>query len=366
MKILILNWRDINNPTHGGAEVLTHELARRWVHLGHRVKLITSGFPGAKRHEVIDGVEISRYGRWWNIHLIAFFLYAAGAGKRTDVIVDEVHWFPFFSVLYAKKKVILLVCEVATRLFHQIFPHPVARFWQIIERIYFRLYRGVPVLAISSSTKQALVECGFSDDTITVIPMGISLPAILPKEQKEKLPTLIFVGRIHELKGIEDALRAFAILHLRAVANKFWIVGTGEATYVSSVKALAQRLGVSRSVQFFGRVSEEKKFALLSRAQVLIVPSLQEGWGLVVPEAGIVGTPAVGYDVAGLRDVIDNGKTGLLVRNHKPEALAKAVERVFREATMYKKLQKEAGKRARKASWDQAAIETLRQLKHRL
>ena len=58
MNILIYNWRDIRNPAAGGAEVFTHEIARRWVERGHGVTMFTSAFAGCGREEVVDGVRI--------------------------------------------------------------------------------------------------------------------------------------------------------------------------------------------------------------------------------------------------------------------------------------------------------------------
>ncbi len=71
MKILILNWRDIKNPNGGGAEILTHELAKGWVKSGHNVTQFSSSFKGSKPQEIIDKVKFARKGSWWNVHIFA-------------------------------------------------------------------------------------------------------------------------------------------------------------------------------------------------------------------------------------------------------------------------------------------------------
>jgi hypothetical protein len=79
MKILILNWRDIKNPSSGGAEVLTHELASRWVAKGHSVTLFSSKFHQSKREEITDGIRIIRCGNpdarhlFNSVHFLAFW-----------------------------------------------------------------------------------------------------------------------------------------------------------------------------------------------------------------------------------------------------------------------------------------------------
>jgi len=81
MNILVLNWRDIKNPLSGGAEILTHEIAKRIVASGNHVLLFSSDFPGASNKEIIDGVEIIRQGKADirsfinSVHFKAFLFY---------------------------------------------------------------------------------------------------------------------------------------------------------------------------------------------------------------------------------------------------------------------------------------------------
>ena len=105
MRMLILNWRDIKNPAGGGAEILTYELAKGWVVAGNDVIWFTASFNGGVTQEKVDGIKIVRKGRWWSVHALAFFYYLQNH-QNIDVVIDEVHWFPFFSAIYAKKKTI--------------------------------------------------------------------------------------------------------------------------------------------------------------------------------------------------------------------------------------------------------------------
>ena len=89
------------------------------------------------------------------------------------------------------------------------------------------------------------------------------------------------------------------------------IAGTGPAR--DSLLAQVHQLGLERAVTLPGRVSEQAKSDLLSRAWLTVAPSLAEGWGLTVLEANALGTPAVAYDVPGLRDSVRDGQTGWLV-----------------------------------------------------
>lgn len=339
----------------GGAEVLTHELAKRWAMQGHRVTLFTSSFPGAPTHENVDGFTVIRRGQWWNVQAWALFYYIFFFRRTIDVIIDEVHWFPFFSVLYAPKKTVLLVCEVAHQLFFKLFRFPISILGRFLEKLYIILYRSVPVLAISKSTKEALIVEGIHPERITVIPMGLSLPNRIKRYGKGSRLTLIVAGRLHMLKGTVDAIEAYAHIRKLVPSAKLWIVGSDGGGYQRELVHRANTLGVGEGVTFFGRVTENKKFELLGRAHVLLMPSFYEGWGLVVTEAASQGTPAVGYRTAGVQDVIMQDKTGILVEAGNPEELAAKTLKLWSDKERYRRYQTAGKKRAASMHWDDTA-----------
>lgn len=365
MNILILNWRDIKNPRAGGAELLTHEMAKRWVAVGHTVTIFSERFDGALGEEVVGGVTIIRRGRWWSVHLLAMFYYIFAGHSSSDVIVDEAHWYPFFSILYAPKKTILLVCEVAHRLFFRLLPYPAALFARLLEKVYMFLYRNAPVLAISDSTKDALLGEGFNPVQITVVPMGMSPPKRIKHYPKSSHLTIIVIARLHVLKGVADAIDAFARIQTRVPTASLWIVGSDSEGYQRELERLAQNLGVFARVRFFGRVTEEKKFELLTRAHILLMPSVHEGWGLVVAEAAFQGTPAIGYRTAGVQDVIVHGKTGVLAQAGNPEELAVETLKLWDDKERYRRFREAGRKRALSMNWDDTArvsLEVLQQV----
>lgn len=355
MNILILNWRDIRNPRAGGAELLTHEIAKRWVADGHMVIIFSERYKGATGEDFIGGVKIIRKGKWWSVHLLAMIYYFLRFSRSTHIIVDEVHWFPFFSILYARHKTVLLVCEVADKLFFRLLPYPFAYVARLIEKVYVALYRGNSALAISESTKSSLIRDGFDQAQITVIPMGLSIPTSVKKLRKPSALTVIVVARLQVLKGIADAIVAFARIQSSIPTASLWIVGGDSEGYQKDLEHIAQSLGVDKRVKFFGRVSENKKFELLARAHILLMPSVHEGWGLVVPEAASQGTPAVGYRTAGVQDVIIDGITGVLVDAGHPEQLAAETYKLWNDRPRYRRYQRAGINRASSMNWDATA-----------
>lgn len=361
MNILILNWRDIKNPESGGAEVLTHEVARRWVLWGHQVTQLSACFPGSKQREILDGIEIIRRG--WGVirsfripvHVAAYFWYQHH-GRDFDVVIDEIHGIPFFSPLYVKQPIVALICEVAKELWDIVFPLPINSIGHFVENNYFRFYKHIPFLTISPSTQRELAAIGISSSRITILPMGITIPhlSIIPK--KEHRPTIIYVGRITKAKGVEDAIIIADSVRKDVPAVQLWIIGQGDAAYVAFIRNLINRKRLNSVVRLLGFVSEEDKFTYLARAHLLIAPSYKEGWGLTVPEAGSVGTPAVAYNIAGFRDILRPHCGGILVARNTTAMSTQVIKLLRgRHGSHYQQFQREAKNSARAYNWDDTA-----------
>lgn len=362
MRILILNWRDIKNPSSGGAEILTHELAKQWAAGGHDVTQLSSRFPDCLPEEIVDGVKIFRMGhpdarRIFNsVHFLAFLTYHKEFKGNVDVVIDEIHGVPFFIPWYVREKKVALICEVAGKLWLTTFGPLFGLLGLLVEKFYLRfVYNKTFFLTISNSTKENLLQNGIKEKSIGIIPMGVHLPKKLNVYQKEKNPTLIFVGRVNKQKGVEDAIRATAELASHIPKIKLWIVGRGEDFYIEAMINLARKLHIEDKIIFCGYVEEEKKFALLGKAWILIHPSLAEGWGINVIEANAVATPAVAYNVGGLRDSIRQGKTGILSKKNTPKELANCVLYLLADRNRYSQIAKAAKIWSEGFSWEHAA-----------
>jgi len=370
MRILILNWRDINNPSSGGAEILTHEIAKRLVVLGNDVVQFSSFFPGAHRKETVDNVEIVREGNadirslFSSVHFRAFLFYQREK-RKFDVVIDEIHGIPFFTPWYVKEKKVVLICEVASDLWIKVFGLFFGLLGRMIEKFYlFLVYKNILFITISDSTKKDLIENGVNKENVIVLPMGINVPRNIEDIKKEKEKTLIFVGRLTAAKGIEETLSALKEIIRRDKDVRLWIVGKGEANYVQKLKRMCKQLHIEDNVTFYGFVSERKKFTLLARAHLLIHLSHREGFGLTIPEAGCVGTPVVAYNSPGLRDIVKNGKNGILVAENSPKSLANTSIRLLSNDSLYQKLCQGAREEARQYNWDNTVNVMLNSLKN--
>mgnify|MGYP001575152852 CR=1 FL=1 len=361
LRILIFNWRDIKNPLSGGAEVLTHEMAKRWVRKGHRVTYFSAVFAGCQREETIDGVRVIRRGApdilsfSIPVHFWAFWFYWTKFRGKFDVVIDEIHGIPFFTPFFVKEKKIVLICEVAKEIWGQMFSFPWNLIGRLVEKFYFRIYKRILFLTISPSTKKDLIKAGIPAKSITILPMGVTLnlPKNLPS--KEKNPTFIFVGRLCKMKAVDEAIRAFALIIKNFPRAEFWIVGDGEREYVDYLKKLVSQKELRKNVKFFGFVDEGKKFILLAKAHILLHPSKREGWGLVVHEANSAGTPTVAYNSPGLRDVVKDGKNGILCEENTPQDMSEKLISLLENKSLYQKLQKGGLEEVKKHDWNKTA-----------
>jgi len=352
VRILILNWRCPRNPKAGGAEIVTFEIARRLVADSHFVEWFASSFPGAEATEDMDGVRIVRAGRQWTVHWAAFRHYRGRLRGRFDVVIDQVNTIPFFTPLWADVPSFMFIHQLAREVWWYESRFPVNAIGYLLEPLFLRLYRRTPAFTESHSTQQDLLRLGFSA-AITIVPPGLE-SAVTFSGAKCDIPTFLYVGRIAPSKRIEHILLAFEQFRVSAGTGQLWLVGTGNPSYRRALQALVDRKGLSSVVRFWGKLPTLEKHRLMTEAHLLLMASVREGWGLVVTEANALGTPAIVYDVPGLRDAVRNRETGLVV-HPSPEKLAEAMLELWRDPAMYQLVGKRAQQWSRTFSFDDAA-----------
>jgi glycosyltransferase involved in cell wall biosynthesis len=344
MRILLYNWKDLAHPAAGGAEVYTHRIAEEWVRNGHEVTLFCSAVPGRPSKETVQGVRVIRRGSRLGVYREARQYWDQHGNGNFDLVVDEVNTRPFLTPTFVQgTPVVGLIHQVCREIWWYEAPVPAAivgRFW--LERHWLKHYKQVPVLTVSESSRASLEKYGLR--RIKIVPEGTDHHP-RPDVPKESAPTVLFVGRLSRNKRPHHAIRAFKLLRERLPHANMWVVGDGP------MREQLERLRLP-DVAFLGRVGESEKRELMARAHVLVVTSVREGWGLVVDEASSMGTPAMGYDVAGLRDSL-SAAGGELV-DPRPTALSEALAQFFLGPP------RPAPSGGGAVSWSQVATEVLR------
>lgn len=358
MNILILNWRDPKNFRSGGAEYVTHEHAKYWVKKGNRVTWITSGFVQDKKSEMLDGVQIVRFGNAYTVFLYAALYYFRNK-KNIDLIVDEVHGVPFFSVLYAKKPIILFIHEVAGAIWSVMYPAPINWIGRWVESWYLRLYRNHRIWTDAPSTVHELETLGIPKNQCKAIFCSIANQPLSRAPKKNINLTCISVGRIVRMKRIEDILTAFFDICKIHQNAQLWIVGDGDNSYINELKKIAFALGISDNLNWYGKVPEKEKLDLLSRAHFLLHTSVKEGWGLVVLEAASQWTPSVVYGVSGLVDTVRDNETGIVISTMNPHDMAQSALSLYEDKNRYERMQKKATSWSGSFRWEDAGEQSM-------
>lgn len=366
MNILVLSWRGPGNPNAGGAEISTHEHVKGWVRAGHSVTLFTSYYKGAKRKEIIDGVFILREGHQSiGVQWEAFKWYLFGKHIKFDLVIDQFHGIPFFTPLYIKVKKIAFIHEVAKEVWkYNSWPKPFNLIPYIIgtlfEPLIFKVfYKNISFMTVSNSTKMDLEKWGIEEKNIFVIYNGVNESSLNIDKGKKKKTTITYLGAISKDKGIEDALKVFSILKQKSNDFQFWVIGKSDPDYLSYLSRLVKKLNIEDEIIFWGYVSEDKKNKFLARSHLLISPSIREGWGLVIIEAARVATPSIGYNVAGLRDSIVDGRTGILTKKNTPEEMAEEVVILMNDQNKYLWMSRNAQKWSKEFSWANSVKQSL-------
>jgi len=310
--VVLLNWRDLEHPQAGGAEVYCQSVAKELVAAGTRVTLVTSRAPGQRRLQTRDGVRIVRAGGTLGVYA-ATLSWLLRNRADIDAVLDFQNGIPFFSptVIRPTTPVIAVLHHVHQEQFGLHFSRPMAALGRALEGpVSRRVYRGRPVVAISPSTREETHRLLGFRGAIHVVPNGLDVARRAQRETRTATPSIVCVGRLEPQKRLELLLEAVAEIPA-AVGLRVELVGSGSDR--ERLEAVANELGVTDRVAFHGRIEDQARDALLDRAWLTVNPSAREGWGLSVLEANARGIPALAYRVPGLRDAVRDGVTGWLV-----------------------------------------------------
>jgi len=248
--------------------------------------------------------------------------------NRVDVIVEELSKVPFLAPLYAGGVPVLAVHHHLHGLtaFRQVSPL-IAAGSVALEALIPLVYRHVPIITVSKSSKSDLVRRGLPEESIDVVPNGLDHDLLRPARIEGRQPVIVSLGRLEPYKRLDLLLRAMPEVLGEVPQARLIILGRGQDE--ARLRKLAKKLGLADRVEFAGFVSDEQKVKWLQTAALHVQCSSKEGWGLTVTEAYACGTPVVATDVPGLCDSVQDGVTGVLVRRPRPHQLASAISRLL-------------------------------------
>lgn len=222
------------------------------------------------------------------------------------------------------------------------------------------------VLANATAEAEQLVEYYDADPTrIEIVPPGVDHALFSPGNQAGARwaletnddPLLVFIGRIQPLKGVDIAVEALA--RVRRSDARLWIVGgasgKGGGAEVDRIRSLMDDLGLTERVRFIPPQPHHLLSTYYRAADICLVPSRSESFGLVALEAAACGVPTVASAVGGLLTLVDHGHTGYLVEGRDPADYAAWIDTILGDPVLARRLSVSAAARARTYTWSTSA-----------
>jgi glycosyltransferase involved in cell wall biosynthesis len=360
VRILVLNWQDLENPQAGGAELHLQEIFSRIVSRGHSIDLLCSSWKGAPRRVNMDGIDVHRVGTRHSYPFLARGYYTDHLARNDyDVVIEDLNKVPLYTPLWGVRNLVALVHHLFGATAFREAPPPLAAAVWLSERPLGLLYRKVPFEAVSVSTAEDLVDRGIPRSSIRVIYNGVDSSRLTPDSaERSEAPLFVYLGRLKKYKRVDIVIQAFAGLSVPNATLE--IAGTGD--YRAPLEGLVKSLGLSDRVKFLGFIPEEEKVHLLRRAWASTLASPKEGWGISNLEAAACGTPVIAANSPGIRESVVDGETGFLVAPNDADAMTAAMRGLVQSPDLVDTLGRAGRRFAETFTWDRAANETLAHL----
>lgn len=350
-------------------------LARDLKDLGWDIDVLAPHAPGARRREVIEGVRVQRFRYLWPESLETV-CYGGGALVNLRDQPSNLLKLPFlvgaellgtlerarsrrYSVIHSHwilpQGFVGTIAAKANRIPHIVTVHGGDIFalrgsvLNAFKRV--SLHQADAVTVNSSATRAAVTRIAPRVKEMHQIPMSVGTDANPPADLVSEIrgrfrrgdgPLLVFAGRMVPEKGVEDLIRAVALMVPRTPDVSVVLLGEGQ--YRSRMMSLATDLGFVDRIHFLGWVPPENVAAHLAAADVFVAPSRRapDGWmeaqGLSLVEAMSVAVPVIATETGGVGDAVKEGETGLLVPERSPLPIAAAVERLHRNRELAERL----------------------------
>lgn len=331
-----------------GTEIATYSLAENLAKHGHEVHVITSLDEGLPKYCFEKGFHTHRLKKF-NVRFVGILVFWA------HVLMTQQKINP--DIIHVQSISNALPAVIAKILFKKPFVvwgrgtdvYLADWFTKLISKIIIK--NADSVIALTNDMKQK-IQAVYSRD-IFVIPNGIDLEKYsrIPKNSKKVNGiTILFVGRLHPVKGVQYLIEAMAIIHQEMPGVKLIIVGEGIER--EKLEGLTKQLDLKGCIQFVGRVPQEKIPLFMQQADIFVLPSLAEGFPNVLLEAMACGLPIVATRVGGIPEIIEDGRNGFLVNPKKPDEIADKLLFISRNKSITWKISKNNKEKVKKYNWN--------------
>jgi len=380
IKILVVTttfprWKGDTTPS------FVYDLTKRLQYLGFEVVVLAPHDCGAKKFEIMNGMRVYRFPYFYPLKhqrlcynggmlpnlrksFLAKFqlpmlmmsemynIFKIIKNEKIDLI--HAHWIIPSGLLCSITKIVL-----KKKLIISVHGSDIS----LIKYPFFK-FIGKQILRIadtctvnSTATKNSVLNVTRLSKEPTIIPMGVDLNIFQPFENVKvnnnsiKKPSILTVGRLDEKKGIKYLIDAMPKVTQKFPDAKLVIVGEGpeKDNLVNQIKMLS----LEGNISMVGAVQNKELPKYYNKADLFVLPSLEEGLGVVLLEAMACGTPVVGSNIGGIMDIITDKETGLLAQSENPKDIADKIIELFSDEWMRQRVTENGLKLIKeKFSWD--------------
>ena len=314
-------------PVIGGIETWTKEIAERLADKAE-IFVVTGKVKNQPTKEELNGVKI------WRTSLFTLTNLSASPLIYTLTCLDFIFLKSLF--LIKQEKIDILHCQGFLSSLLGFFLSKLTKIPYIatVQRLESRrnplknfIYRQADFcIGVSWAVAENFRKIGVKN--IKVIPNGIDLKRFEGLERKRHDGfVVITVARLEKVKGIEYLVKS--ISNLKSQISNLTCLIIGDGSERKNLEDLVKKLGLQEKVKFLGPIPNEKIPEYLAQADCFCLPSLREGFGIAILEALAAGLPVIGTNVGGIKDIVDNGQTGILVEPQNSQAIAQAIQKIY-------------------------------------
>ena len=381
LNVMMFSW-EFPPRVIGGISPHVYFLSKSLAKNGVKVHVVTCDFPGAPDHETIDGVEIYRidsyknpspdFATWVYLMNLNMQKEAAAIAAKLPEPIDVFHahdWLVATTGIGLKHvfRKPLLVTMHSTEIGRREGLHTSTE-KMINETEAWLTYEAWRVVCCSDYMVQHVKWAfGLPNDKLAMVPNGVN-PRLYDGLEKQDLrdfrlkyalpqeKIVLYVGRLVYEKGIHILINAVPKILAKTDA-KFVIVGSGYMQ--EQLSNIVKSMGLEHKVLFTGFVDEENLLKLQKVADVSVVPSLFEPFGIVALEAMAAKSPVVVSDTGGLGEIVEHDMTGVKVYPNNTDSLAWGITKILTDTNYSRKLRENAYKKIlEKYDWDKIALQT--------
>ncbi|RLI36528.1 hypothetical protein DRO55_03355 [Candidatus Bathyarchaeota archaeon] len=360
-------------PLPSGRLRRIYEVGKRLA-LRNEVHIYCQMYPGAPREEEVSGIHVHRVGppvlkasSYLRRALSVPYLFKSLL-KSGDFDIINTNWLfpPLPSYLAARLRGVRIVLTSDGILWHHLCGLNLPGYG-LLPKVFGCMVEDVDVklnydayITVSRGTKEELISMGVDPEKVFVVYNGVDIQfydSIDVEESHE--PSVCYVGHLEGRKNAFDLIKAFSIVLKSIPDARLTIAGSGPL--MGRARDLAEALKLGSKVKFLGSVGFKEAARVMKSSHLLVLPSLVEGFGIVLAEANACRKPAVAYDVPNVREVIKDGVNGFLVKPRDVSMLALRIIELLKDDRMRRRMG-ENGRMIveRNFTWDRAAEETLK------